>query len=212
MLQKIFWFLLFVFIIYWGCFPAIIAAIGMINNNPPIIIDEVAQKSGGNQQPILRKKDLTKHPRSKSEAACIKILEDLTGKEFPTVNPSWLVWKGKTLELDGYNDELKLALEFSGPLHTKWNPRFEPYEQYYDRITKDVVKLRTCKRHKVNLIVIDMSLPRIHWRNYLMSRLHDIYFGPAPIIYIDRQIAVPDRNEQIEKELGLKDYAMASKI
>jgi hypothetical protein len=156
-------------------------------------------------------KVLAVHPRSRSEQNAVTILESVTGASFPTVNPAWLVWKGKTLELDGYNAQLRLALEFSGPLHTKWFPQKEPYSAYFDRITKDVVKLRICKREHVNLIVLDMSLPSHHWRNYLLSRLYDshatmngaLIVPERPDAYIEAQTADPFRNEQIERELGL---------
>jgi len=152
----------------------------------------------------LRIKNLKINPRTKSEANVIRMLEDLTGASFPTVNPNWLRWKGRTLELDGYNEKLKIALEFSGPLHTKWFPEREPYEKYFDRVVKDIVKLRVCKKNNVNLIVVDMILPSKHWRDYLESRLYDIGFlSERPTSYIPEQTAEPFRNKQIERELGL---------
>ena len=164
-------------------------------------------------------KDIAKYPRSKSEAEVIKHLEDITGKKFPTVYPDWLVWKGKRLELDGYNDELKIAIEFSGPLHTKWSPNTEPYDKYFGRIVRDTVKRRLCKRHGVHLIIIDMTLPRHHWRNYLLSRLYDISLQQAgtghvrdkPSGYIPAQKAKPFRNPQLELEMGLDAEMRAAK-
>ena len=159
-------------------------------------------------------KDLNVFPRSRSEASVIKILEDLCQDKFPTVNPSWLVWRGRTLELDGYNEKLGIALEFSGPLHTKWFPTKESYAKYFERIVKDVVKKRTCKKKGVHLIIIDMSLPPRHWKNYLLSRLYDIGMqSTKPYGYIDEQIASPFRNKQLEQELNLKgDMCAAKKI
>lgn len=148
-------------------------------------------------------KNLSAAPRSKSEAYAISLLEELTGAEFPTILPSWLTWKGRKMELDGYNEKLKLALEFSGPLHTKWTPTAEPYEKYFARIVKDVAKRKLCKRRGVRLIVLDMSLPRHHWRTYLASRLADYGMGPRPAAYIAAQKANPFRNKPLERELGL---------
>lgn len=157
-------------------------------------------KTGGSSK--LRLKDLKKHPRSRSEAEVIRYLELLTNKEFPTAYPQWLVWRGHNLELDGYNGDL--ALEFSGPQHTKWYPAREKYEEYFERIIRDIVKVKLCKKHRVNLIVVDASLPSRHWRAYIVSRLHD--FGmitDKPAEYIPAQIAPVYRNTQIEEELGL---------
>ena len=153
-------------------------------------------------------KDLRAHPRSRSEAEVIRHLEALTGSRFPTVNPPWLLWRGKTLELDGFNG--RIALEFSGPLHTKWTPSFEPYTSYFSRIVKDVVKLRTCKRMKIPLIVIDASLPSRHWRAYLESRLADLGLVERRPTYIAKQTVAPWRNEQLEAEYNLAGEMMAA--
>lgn len=149
-------------------------------------------------------KNLKNNPRSKSEEHVIKLLEELTGKTFPTVYPSWLKYHGRILELDGYNEDLKLAIEFSGPLHTKWFPQKEPYQKYFDRISKDQFKIKTCLKHNVELFVLDMSLPKTHWRNYLCSRLYDKkYIDYLPCNYINEQIAIVYRNPQLEKEFNL---------
>lgn len=148
-----------------------------------------------------RQKNLKKHPRSRTEQGVIDILESITGKKFPTINPKWLRWRGRTLELDGYNVQLAIALEFSGPLHTKWFPGKESYKKYYERVIKDEAKKEICARNGVTLIVIDMSLPSRHWRNYLLSRLYDVGIGDEPVIYIEQQTAEPFRNPQLEREL-----------
>jgi hypothetical protein len=173
-------------------------------------------RTGGRGKSILRHrdsqiKDLAMHPRSHSEDLIVSLLEKLTGEKFPTVNPEWLVWQGKTLELDGYNRKMGLALEFSGPLHTKFFAKQESYQQYFARIVKDVVKRRLCKKHGVYLIVVDTSLPRPLWNDYLKSRLFDGGFiTEKPARYIDKQTVKPYRNEAVEKELGLQyEYAQA---
>jgi hypothetical protein len=164
------------------------------------------QKLGGHvRQKRDVYKDMVVNPRTKSEARAIHILKELTGQSFPTVNPAWLVWGGHTRELDGYCEAIKLALEFSGPLHTKWYPGMEPYQKYFSRIVTDVAKRKLCARHGVDLIVIDMSLPQIHWKDYMLSRLYD--FGRVqqkPWKYIDAQIAKPFRNKHLEEEMGLR--------
>jgi hypothetical protein len=150
-----------------------------------------------------RIKNLKQNPRSKSEARAIKILEGIIGDTFPTVNPHWLLYNGRTLELDGYNKDKRLALEFSGPLHTKWFPDRESYTKYFERIVKDKVKITSCKANGVDLIVLDMTLPNKHWYNYIKSRLYDYSRIDKPTIYIAEQFAEPFRNPQLEDELKL---------
>lgn len=148
-------------------------------------------------------KDLARHPRSKSEAHVIEIFESILGEQLPTVNPAWLVYKGRTLELDGYSAASKIAVEFSGPLHTKWAPSREPYQTYFGRIMRDRAKLRLCAEKGVTLIVIDMSLPVGRQREYILSRLADIGRVPMPVPYHPAQVAEVYRNESLERELGL---------
>jgi hypothetical protein len=184
-----------------------------VNRARTIMIDELALIRGGRPgRGNLRLKNLQKHPRSRSEAEVIAYIEAITGNKFPTAYPKWLVWKGKNLELDGFDG--RIAVEFSGPLHTKWFPGTESYASYFERIVKDVVKIRLCKKNKIKLIVIDASLPSNHWRNYILSRLYD--FGEIqdkPTVYIREQEAEPFRNKQIEDELALtSDMARAMSI
>lgn len=173
---------------------------------------------GSGQSSRLRKKDLSAHPRTKSEARVIAVLEDIfRGHEFPTAYPSWLRWKGANLELDGYNEELGIALEFSGPMHTKWSPKQEDYYSYFTRVVRDIAKRKLCKKHGVHLIVIDMSLPTHHVRNYILSRLGDFGVQHSAAItagapgYIAEQTAVPFRNKQLEREFHLEGEMKAVK-
>lgn len=126
--------------------------------------------------------------QSKSEAAVIDKLERLTGLDFPTAHPKWL----HGMELDGYNADAKIALEFSGPLHTKWYPAKETYESYLRRVKRDRQKKELCKQHGVYLIVLDMRLPQKHHVAYLRSRLYDAgFFDVKHPDYIDEQIHKP---------------------
>lgn len=166
----------------------------------------LAIKSGGRYRADVVK-DLQKFPRSKAEHRAIILLENITGLKFPTINPGWLEWRGRTLELDGYNVENKLAFEFSGPLHYKWFPENEEYRVYIERVVRDVVKLAICKQHGVSLIVLDMRVPEIHWNKYLKSRLYDVGFiENEPYDYMEKMIDEAYRNSVIEDELGIREY------
>lgn len=132
-------------------------------------------------------KNLKTNPRTKSEQRVIDILESITGRKFPTVNPKWLV-DGVPLELDGYDGE-GLAIEFSGPLHTKWFPVVEQYSSYYRRVERDKFKVETCKSAGVYLIVVDASLPTHLIRPYLLSRIKDYNESPRILSFSARRQA-----------------------
>lgn len=151
-----------------------------------------------------RVKDLTKHPRTKSEAEVIRIIEKITNEKFPTVYPGWLRYKGRKLELDGYSRKLKIGVEFSGPLHTKFYADKETYAQYHERLQRDRAKIEICKRNGVHLIVIDMSIPSRHWVTYIRSRLYDIgYLKEKPLDYMMEKIAEPYENAEFAREAGV---------
>lgn len=137
-------------------------------------------------------KNLSTAPRTKSEQLVIDIFEKHTGEKFPTVRPAWLVYNGKQLELDGYCEKLKLAVEFNGPYHTKWFPNKETKEEYIDRIKRDEAKINICKKNNVRLFVIDMRIGRHHLNAYIKSRLYDVGLGERPYNYMSEQIYAPD--------------------
>ena len=81
--------------------------------------------------------------RSKGEAECMSVLHRLFGKPFDTVRPDFLksTETGRNLELDCYNDELKLSVEYNGIQHYNY-PSFPGFtkEQFYDQIRRDRYK------------------------------------------------------------------------
>ncbi len=150
---------------------------------------QTAYSGGASRRDIV--KNLSQSPRTKGEAYAIQILESITGAKFPTVRPAWLLYEGSQLELDGYNENLKLALEYSGPLHRKWFPNVETYEKYLDRVRKDIFKRERCREHGVRLINLDSELPRRHWRDYLLSRMRDFAMVEEVPNYIMGQVFEP---------------------
>jgi hypothetical protein len=148
------------------------------------------KRNGGKRNDII--KDLKTSPRTKSEQLVIDIFEKYTNEKFPTVLPKWLVYNNKQLELDGYCEKLALAVEFSGPLHTKWYPNKESHEKYLDRIKRDEAKIKICRDNNVRLFVIDMRIPRHQLHTYIKSRLSDVGLMEQPFNYMVEQIYAPD--------------------
>jgi hypothetical protein len=122
--------------------------------------------------------------RSKLEARLIAIVEDLTGHQFPQDH----IRDDKTnilLELDGYNDELKLAIEVQGPHHHAQLPK-ESYKRYLARIARDEHKLELCKKYGIKLISLDYNIlskpgDTTGARDYIASRLQDLNILPDRI-------------------------------
>lgn len=131
--------------------------------------------------------------RSKLEARVVRILEDITHHSFDQAHPKWLHEPGRhtPLELDGYNEELKIALEVQGPGHIKPLPG-ETYEKYQKRVARDRLKRVLCAEHGVRLLTMDYRISLASVRAYLCSRLYDIgTINERPMNYIKELDMIP---------------------
>ena len=73
----------------------------------------------------------------KNETACREAIEKITGKFFPKTKAKFL----EGLEFDGYNAELKMAIEYDGEQHTKPIKKFGG-EKKFQQVQKNDKKKR----------------------------------------------------------------------
>lgn len=92
----------------------------------------------------------------KMERYTKEIAETVIGKPFEKIRPVWLTNKNNNkLELDMYNDELKLAIEYNGIQHYKYEKFFhKSKEDFETRVADDELKVKLCKKNHVDLIVV----------------------------------------------------------
>jgi predicted Zn-ribbon and HTH transcriptional regulator len=88
-----------------------------------------------------------------NENKCRKILENLLKTEFPRKRS--IFQENKSLELDGYNENLKLAFEYNGIQHYK-NIKFfhKKGDDLEIRKKRDLIKQELCNLYKIKLIII----------------------------------------------------------
>lgn len=91
---------------------------------------------------------------SKSEEIARTVFETLFGKEFKKVRPKWLRYPktSRLLELDGYNDELKIAFEYQGAQHRNWQIGNEGKSGLNDRIERDKWKRKRVAEEGITLV------------------------------------------------------------
>jgi len=107
----------------------------------------------GNLNAVLKAKRCTFCNSRRSEALTRKIYEETTSKEFKNCRPYWL----KGLELDGYNEELKLAFEYNGIQHYKFMPKFyhrKGIKTFMEQLHRDELKKEICKERGIELHII----------------------------------------------------------
>lgn len=117
-----------------------------------------------------RKKKLI---RSKKEGEMQRVLNQLFPHEDYIDNGyySWLMSpKGAPLQLDRYYPRLKLAFEFNGQQHYKYNPYMHQSIEAFQYLQKcDAKKKKDCKRKGVHLITIKYT--KKITKEYIIKRL-----------------------------------------
>lgn len=111
---------------------------------------------------------------NKTEEMCRKIMEKIYNKPFPSVRPSFLKSPvtRKNLELDCYNAELKIALEYNGQQHYTYTPHFHGSKrQFYSQVHRDDWKRRRCKEMGIKLIEVPYWIIPIDLENYIVQEL-----------------------------------------
>ena len=99
------------------------------------------------------------------------------GTKFPNQRPNWLIndRTGHALEIDCYNESLKLGVEYSGIFHSVY-PNFvhHSYEEFKEQVRRDKLKIELCKKHGVHLIVVPHNVPHQLIPQYIMCHLPEI--------------------------------------
>lgn len=121
-----------------------------------------------NQDPFQGKKE------SKGEAECRRVLQKIFGRPFLSQRPDFLrnpVTGGEfNLELDCYNPELKLAVEYNGIQHYKYVPYFHKnHEHFMNQKYRDDMKRRMCKDNGVILIEVPYTVKIPDIEQYIIN-------------------------------------------
>ena len=98
---------------------------------------------------------------SKGERASRAAAERIFNKPFIKVRPDFLrnAVTNHNLELDVYNEELKLAIEYSGRQHYEFVPFFHKnYEAFLNQKYRDEMKKNKCKEQGIQLIEIPYTV------------------------------------------------------
>jgi hypothetical protein len=106
-------------------------------------------------------------------------LERYFGQKFYKVRPFFLENEvtGQTLELDCYNEDLKLAVEYNGRQHYQYTPYFHAnYEAFRNQQYRDQLKKIYCREHGIDLITVPYTVRDIE--RYLAQILQEKKLAP----------------------------------
>ncbi|MGL4471046.1 MAG: hypothetical protein ACRCT3_12800 [Aeromonas hydrophila] len=111
---------------------------------------------------------------SKGETECRRAVEHITRKTFPKARPNFMLngVSGHNLELDCYNDELKVAVEYNGEQHYKYIPYFHTSKDaFYNLKYRDDMKQRLCDQNGIVLITVPYTVKHEDIERYIKDRL-----------------------------------------
>lgn len=108
---------------------------------------------------------------SKSEEECRRAMESFyPGHLFKKQRPKWLVNPdtGHCLELDCYNEELEIAVEYNGIQHYEFPNYFMTRkEEFIAQLRRDQTKKEICEQHNVYLIIVPYTVKIDEIKDYL---------------------------------------------
>lgn len=112
---------------------------------------------------------------SKGELECRRVLEKVFRKPFNKIRPNFLnnpVTGGNNLEIDCYNDQLKLGVEYSGKQHYQFVPYFHRNkEAFWNQKYRDEMKKRLCKDNNILLIEVPYTIKINDIESFLLKEL-----------------------------------------
>jgi len=114
---------------------------------------------------------------SKGELECRRVLEKLFSRPFPSVRPSFLrnpVTGTHNLELDCYNADLRLAVEYNGRQHYEHTSYFHrSKDTFHYQKARDWIKEKLCNDHGVTLITVPYTVKISGIEGYLRKELQN---------------------------------------
>ena len=125
-----------------------------------------------NGQPI----DLTSF-RSKGEKICAQTLMTIFDQPFVSVRPDWLrnPLTGRCLELDCYNEELGLAVEYNGVQHYEAGHFDMSEADLVKQQGRDAAKAESCSRHGVLLITVPYTVAHRDVPGYIAKNIPQLF-------------------------------------
>lgn len=161
-----------VFILIYALYRKLTSKKGTWSTKVPIFPDSMRMKSRYSFGTSSRGKG--KGRDSKGEVECRRVLEEVFQRPFDKARPDFLrntVTENYNLELDCWNPELKLAVEYNGIQHYKFVPYFHKNnkEAFLNQKYRDDMKRRICKDEGICLIEVPYTVKIEDIKEYIVN-------------------------------------------
>jgi hypothetical protein len=166
------------FIIIFGLYNIITNKKGSWSKN--IILEEKKNNYIKNNNDIKQSINPKDNKDSKGETECRRVLEKFFDRPFSKARPNFLnnVVTGGThnLELDCFNEELRIAVEYDGIQHTKYIPFFHKNKEHFlNQKYRDELKNMICKQNRILLIRVPYTIKIENIEKYLLNELNKYF-------------------------------------
>jgi hypothetical protein len=182
------------------------------NQDENNIIPEVEEKiidPSTDKKRISELLHMSMNPNLKSkwkyQNLCCQVLEEIYKKPFSSISPTWLKnpETGGILEIDCYNDELKIGVEYNGIQHYRYpNMYHKTYDEFIKQVRRDQYKHKKCDDNGVYLITVPYNVPQNKIRDYILHYLPE---------NVSRRSGEINRLEQVESYQSLNTSVIACK-
>jgi len=115
--------------------------------------------------------------RSKGEEICCQIMSKIYGVPFTNVRLSCLKnpESGCNLEIDCYNDELKIGVEYNGEQHYIFPNNFHrSRDDFIAQVRRDQYKVETCDKQGIYLITVPYNVDNNKIEDYIKFHLPEV--------------------------------------
>ena len=143
-------------------------------NEMKVSMVEEPNKVSDSVSKLAPKKVVVDKSLSKGQAMCKKIMEDLYQVPFSSARPAWLKnpETGGVLEIDCYNDELGIGIEYNGIQHYIYpNIYHKSLDEFTKQVRRDQYKIKKCEENGVYLITVPYNIPLHKIQDYILDRL-----------------------------------------
>jgi hypothetical protein len=111
---------------------------------------------------------------SKGQKLCCQIMEEIYGEKFVSIRPQWLKnpETGGLLEIDCYNDKLKIGVEYNGIQHYVYpNIYHKSLTEFKNQVRRDQYKVKKCEENGVYLITVPYNIAQNKIKEFILSNI-----------------------------------------
>lgn len=144
----------------------ILLAKASYNDSDDVIVKKIKEPKP--QKPKKPKK------LNKGEEKCREIFERLFNKPFLTIRPDFLKndCTDQNMEIDGYNDDLKLGFEYQGVQHYKVTPYFhKDIQDFNKQVYRDNLKQQLLEKNGIKVVYVPYSIEMDDIEDFIKKEL-----------------------------------------